>query len=282
MWSIGIYTGDFPFDLSSPDSITNPVLTARDVVDVNADFVADPFMVHEGGTWYMFFEVMNGATKKGEIGLATSCDGFAWTYKQIVLSEPFHLSYPYLFEWENEYYMIPEAGTSMSVRLYKAFEFPTKWVLSDILLDGAPFLDTSVIYHNNTWWMFTALPDNGTLLLHLADCLTGTWEKHPGSPLISGDRQRARPGGRPIVLDGKVFRFAQDDLQTYGNKVRVFEITEISRTAYHEQEMSKNPIIAATGSGWNGLGMHTIDLHKTVDDKWNACVDGIGWQSLWR
>ena len=40
------------------DGIHNPVLTAGDVTDVpDANFVADPFLFHERGTWYMFFEV---------------------------------------------------------------------------------------------------------------------------------------------------------------------------------------------------------------------------------
>jgi hypothetical protein len=38
--------------------------------------------------------------QEGEIGLATSEDGLKWDYKQVVLNEPFHLSYPYVFEWQ--------------------------------------------------------------------------------------------------------------------------------------------------------------------------------------
>lgn len=105
-WSIGIYIGKTPFNFFDPGNIGNPVLTYKDVEDVSADFVADPFMIRKDDTWYMFFEVMNKQTNQGDIGLAISSDGLNWTYKQIVLDELFHLSYPYVFKWKNEFYMI--------------------------------------------------------------------------------------------------------------------------------------------------------------------------------
>src|SRR5260370_37084346 len=58
-WSIGIYAGASPVSLSPPDGLQNPVLTNKDVSDLAAQFVADPFMLRVGDTWYMFFEVMN-------------------------------------------------------------------------------------------------------------------------------------------------------------------------------------------------------------------------------
>src|SRR5205807_6639247 len=107
-WSIGIYVGDSPFHFLPVAGIENPVLTQLDVSDIPASFIADPFMIQAGDAWYMFFEAKNAMTRKGEIGLAVSKDGLNWSYKQIVLAEPFHLSYPYVFESEGEYYMIPE------------------------------------------------------------------------------------------------------------------------------------------------------------------------------
>ncbi len=47
-WSIGIFTGDSPYNLSSPANIDNPVLTAGHVTDVYANFIADPFMIQNG------------------------------------------------------------------------------------------------------------------------------------------------------------------------------------------------------------------------------------------
>src|SRR5215510_14527235 len=70
-WSIGIYVGESPFDIASPENVSNPVLTRDDVSDAQATFVADPFMLKTHDTWHLFFEVMNRQTRKGEIGLAS-------------------------------------------------------------------------------------------------------------------------------------------------------------------------------------------------------------------
>src|SRR5436190_1447998 len=90
-WSIGIYTGDSPFKLTSPHHLSNPVLTARDVTDIQASFVADPFIVKKDATWYMFLEVMPAKTYLGKIAVATSNDGLRWRYQRIILDEPYHL-----------------------------------------------------------------------------------------------------------------------------------------------------------------------------------------------
>src|SRR5215471_11937791 len=123
VWSIGIYTGASPFRLYPSRKTSNPVLSPEDVTDVSAAFVADPFMLRVNGSWHMFFEVLNSRSDKGEIGLAESTDGYRWEYRQIVLDEPFHLSYPYVFEWKDDYYMMPETLAQGAVSLYVADRF---------------------------------------------------------------------------------------------------------------------------------------------------------------
>lgn len=273
-WSIGIYTGYSPFSLFPPSQVKNPVLTARDVSDAEALFVADPFMILEDNTWHMFFEVMNARTKKGDIGLAVSNDGFAWTYKQIVLNEPFHMSYPYVFKFRDEYYMIPETESMNSVRLYRAVDFPVTWVFEEKLLLGYHFVDASIAYFDETWWMFTSNNECDNLYLHYAAELKGPWEMHPKSPVMTGNPHMARPAGRVIVLDNKMYRFAQDDRPYYGREIRAFEITKINKSDYEEIKVTGTPILGATGSGWNGKGMHHSDPHHLGDGRWIACVDG--------
>ena len=76
-WSIGIYEGNSSLNFYDSKHIKNPVLTKESVTDVQASFVADPFMVRENNTCYMFFEVMNRRTHHADIGLATSEDGLS-------------------------------------------------------------------------------------------------------------------------------------------------------------------------------------------------------------
>lgn len=273
-WSIGIYEGSSLVDFTSPKNIHNPVLTAKDVKDIIADFVADPFMVKDNGIWYMFFEVMETITQKGKIGLATSDNGFDWDYQQIVIDEKFHLSYPYVFQWNNEYYLIPESNEVDSIRLYKAIDFPNKWIFVKDLLSDGKYSDASVFRFQNKWWLLTSLSRSDVLYLYYTDDLMGTWSEHPQSPVIENNRRIARPGGRVVVYDQKIIRYTQDDENVYGNQVRAFEITKLTTSNYEEREISNNPIIKASGKGWNKTGMHNIDPHKIGENKWIACVDG--------
>jgi hypothetical protein len=263
-------------------NVKNPVLTWENVTDIPARFVADPFMIRANQFWYMFFEVMNRENGKGEIGLAVSDDALNWKYQQIVLAEPYHLSYPYVFEWQHEYYMIPESYMAGAVRLYKATLFPTKWSFAGTLLAGPYYADPSILRYQNKWWLFVDASLNiqhDTLRLFWTETLTGVWFEHPRSPIIFGNPHIARPAGRLTVFGDKLVRFAQDCYPTYGNQVYAFEITQLSTTEYQEQEMSKSPVIKASGAGWNESGMHQIDPHLTQGGRWIACVDGLFWKS---
>lgn len=273
-WSIGIYTGASPFHISSPDFIRNPVLTAESVTDRNAEFVADPFMVMENSTYYMLFEVLDKSTSRGVIGLAESKDGFEWKYRQIVIEEPFHLSYPYVFKWKNDFYLVPECRDDFSVRLYKATDFPLKWQHEQDLLRGHRFADPSLTRFQNTWWMFVSDTGSDVLDLFFSDDLIGPWHQHPMSPIIKLDKHISRPGGRLTIVDGKLYRFAQDDGAMYGLQVFAFEITEITKTSYRERLVSMSPVIKASGKGWNAHGMHTVDPHQIDDNRWIVVVDG--------
>src|SRR5947209_16965634 len=84
VWSIGIYAGKSPLHLAPAAGAANPVLSAASITDVPARFVADPFMLRMDGLWHLFFEVMNNASDRGEIGLATSADGLTWQYQKII------------------------------------------------------------------------------------------------------------------------------------------------------------------------------------------------------
>ncbi|WP_193198741.1 hypothetical protein [Nostoc sp. MG11] len=273
-WAIGIYQGNSLVDWEALNNICNPVLTVKDVSDVSAEFIADPFMILANGTWYMFFEVLNKANGLGEIGLATSQDVLNWNYQKIILREDFHLSYPYVFYWLNDYYMIPESSQANAIRLYKAVDFPRQWCFVKNLIEGRDYVDTSIFYFDNKWWLFTSSTASNILRLYYADEIMSYWVEHPQSPVIEDDAKIARPGGRVIVNNGTVFRYAQDDQYLYGTKVRAFEIIVLTTTAYKEKPIAENPILQASGSGWNKTGMHHIDAHKIDENKWIACVDG--------
>jgi hypothetical protein len=276
MWEIGILAADSPLDWESRDRWRNPVVTARDVTDVDADFVADPFMIFRDGHWYLFFEVLRKDTLLGEIGLAVSSDLLAWKYQQIVLRESFHLSYPCVFEWEGNSYMVPETLGANEIRLYKSYDYPRGWRLLCSLIPGQ-HADPSIFRYEDRWWMFTCDTPyaHRSLRLYGAARLEGPWEEHPRSPIVEDDARFSRPAGRVVSYEGRLIRFAQDCSEQYGSQVWAFEITSLDRAGYQERLVSAIPVVGGRVQGlWQTSRMHHIDAHANSAGGWIACVDG--------
>jgi hypothetical protein len=231
----------------------------------------------------MFLEVLNEDTYQGDIGLATSKNGITWHYEQIVLDEPFHLSYPHVVRWKGEYFMVPESQEAGAVRLYRASEFPKEWQLERTLVTGQSLADPSVFRYQNMWWMFVGTAwTHDTLRLFFADELSGPWTEHPQSPIVRVNPDIARPGGRVTEFEGELYRFGQDCHPRYGNQLRAFHIASLSRNEYREEPIESGPVLRASGSGWNTTGMHHSDPVLLPSGRWRACVDGHRKVWLWR
>lgn len=275
-WSIGIYEGVSPFALQASDKRINPIIAPCDVSDGQARLVADPFGVRCEGRSYLFFEAEVKTEKgyKGKIAVASSEDGVTWHYEKIVLNEPFHLSYPYVFIRDNQFYLIPESRQSRQIRLYRAVSFPFHWELDTVLLKGKRFADNTLFFHNDIWWLFTD-SGNSTLRLYFSHHLKGPYKQHRKSPIRKKDPHYARPAGRVIVYQNNPIRFAQDAFPIYGSKVWGFKITTLTTKDYREEPIA-TPVLDASGAGWNSHGMHTVDATQLPDGSWQAYVDGYG------
>jgi len=276
VWEIGILNGSSPLEWKPDGEWRNPAVTSRQVTDVEADFVADPFMICKKGVWHLFFEVFRKDRRLGEIGLAVSSDLASWEYRKIVLRESFHLSYPYVFEWDGSTYMVPETLGADEIRLYKSYDFPRDWRLLCSLIPGR-HADPSIFRYEDRWWMFTCDTPyaHRSLRLYGAARLEGPWEEHPRSPIVENDARFSRPAGRVVSYEGRPIRFAQDCSKQYGGQVWAFEITQLNRESYMERLALPEAIIGAGIRGsWPTSRMHHIDAHASSAGSWIACVDG--------
>ncbi len=281
-WSIGIYAGPTPFDLAPwPGPEAQPVLAPHSLGAIKADGVADPFMVRYGENWLLFFEVENRRSGRGEVGLATSRDAISWQFEGIILAEPFHLSYPQVFEHDGSWYLVPEAASSGTTRLYRAESFPRSWRLDAILVEAA-LIDPTLFRHADRWWMLAleGFRRQDALVLYHADRLEGPWRAHPANPLVVNDRRAARPAGRVIEYQGSLIRFSQDYSQYYGRSVGAFAIDQLSPDVYIEHELNQE-VLSPSGHGWNATGMHHLDAHQRGPSDWIACVDGRRTMMKW-
>jgi hypothetical protein len=271
-WSIGIVRGP-SLDSLQPDSrCSNPRVTAQSIASPKTDFVADPFLIRDGERWLLFFELFNAETGKGEIGLSESSDLCEWKFVGVVVREVFHLSYPLVFKIGKEYFMVPESRQAGSVRLYHATRFPSEWRFVRELVRGN-YSDATPVRFKRRWWLFANRAPYA-LTLFSARSIWGAFSEHPVAPLYQDDESRARPAGRPVVINGELFRFVQDNRGGYGKRVRAMRVRDISECSFIEEVVWPDPLLSAGDQGWNSYGMHHISPVRLHDGTWVAAVDG--------
>ena len=90
---------------------------------------ADPLLYRRDGGRWLFAEAMDRAAGKGRIEVCRLADDGTAEPWQTVLEEDFHLSFPMVFDWNGDTWMIPESGADHSLRLYRCREFHTGWEL---------------------------------------------------------------------------------------------------------------------------------------------------------
>ncbi|KAF5840737.1 hypothetical protein DUNSADRAFT_15832 [Dunaliella salina] len=270
-WSIGIFKGPSPFalkpveELALPGSsssqaarqkgftVANPTLTCAQVSEVPASFVADPFLwpMQDGsGLMYVFHEVKSLFHKRGVIGAAVSKDGgLSFQHLGIVLEEPWHLSYPHVFNHSGQMYMLPEGSTSRSLRLYRATNFPFGWQAERVLIDQ-PLIDASLLQPrpggDGRWYLLASNRNQKSskncreLEIWSSSSLKGQWQPHPGNP------------------------------------VRSFRVTTLNATHFEEAEvpLGFEPAGRQGEAAWNGVRQHHLDAHQLPDGSWIAAMDG--------
>lgn len=237
---------------------------------------ADPFPFARDGRSWLFIEEIPGRGK-GVISVMEMLPGGGFGAPRRVLEEPFHLSYPNVFEHEGRTYMVPETAQAGQVRLYRSEHFPGGWVLDRVLLDGVPGTDATFLEHGGEWWMFVNVRAPGgsswdELHLYRSASRLGPYEPHPLNPVVS-DVRRARPAGPVAVRDGRLFRPAQDSSGWYGRALAVMEITRLDRTGYEEVEAARLEPDLVPGS---------FCLHTLVAGGMLEIVDGQRFVPVWR
>ena len=224
-------------------------------------FLADPFVIKHEDSHYLFVEDFDYKRGRGRISvLEVRHDSHS--FLGVALEENFHLSYPFVFEHDNEFYMCPETHETKDIRLYKCVEFPLKWELKTILMTEICAADTSIFKMGSYWWLLTnsdasGLSDHSSELniYYSEDLFSSSWTPHPKNPVIF-DSSRARNGGL-IKFKGDIFRvFQRQGWDCYGQKFGVAKITLLNQISYEEIELWD-----VTPQFLNGiLGAHTFNF----------------------
>ncbi|MGV2977416.1 hypothetical protein AB1P65_18325 [Roseibium alexandrii] len=222
-------------------------------------FFADPFPIETDGRHYLFFEALPHETQKGVISMLEMTKDGPVGEASTVLEEPWHLSYPFVFERDGEFWMIPESSSNNEVVLYRAARFPGQWERHTVLLSGVEAADATIIEHEGRFWMF-AVTRNGVggysdcLSLYYADDLFGPWQAHQKNPVLVDDRA-ARPAGRFFLHGGELWRPVQDCRNSYGAALAFARVDELSPTTFQQsvhETLTPGPL-------WPGRKLHTLN-----------------------
>ncbi len=201
-------------------------------------FLADPFVVTKADKSYCFVEDYDYAQDRGEIAVYELREDEA-VRAGVALSETFHLSFPYLFEYQGQLFMCPESHKNKDIRIYKCHDFPLGWKLEKVIMGDVSAGDTMIFERDGRWWMFTNIdPMDGDdhsseLMIFHAPSPFGDWTPHSANPILV-DSSRARNAGL-LREDDKIFRVSQGHgFDLYGRQFLINEIAELTESTYRE------------------------------------------------
>lgn len=205
---------------------------------------ADPFIYSHNNKNYVFFENKDLIIGKGKISYGELYQNKLINIKDI-LNLKFHLSYPFIWKYNNNFYLIPESSEKKSLHIWKAKNFPNKWVFFKTLLKNEFCCDTTIIQDkskNN--WLLTNKSNNN--LDGLCDELyvykiIGDFKRlipHQLNPVIT-DCLTARNAGK--LIGGKeLYRPSQiNDSNGYGIGLNINKISILNLSTYKEKNIKK-------------------------------------------
>jgi hypothetical protein len=220
---------------------------------------ADPFPVQFQGQDWVFFEEVPFSSNRGRLAVAGVGPNGLTEEPKVILEREYHLSYPFVFRWQGDWYLIPETQEANRIDVYKFDAFPYQVSFHKTLMENVRAVDTTLLEADGRWWMFVGITPPGTLnvdelFLFYADSPFGAWIPHRSNPIRS-DIRCARPAGRVFERDGKYYRPGQDCSHRYGYAVRLYEIKVLTPSDYVEEEVG---VMAPDGSP-GMLATHTIN-----------------------
>lgn len=209
----------------------------------NGRFFADPFLISKDSMQHIFVEDFSLSQNKGSIScISISKSGEKITKK--VIEENFHLSFPFIFVYKDNYYMIPESLEDQSIRLYKCKKFPYEWEYSHNLIENINAVDSIIFYKNSQWWLLTntcydkSKDYNSRMHIFSSDSpISKNWIEHQKNPVIFNS-DFARNGGL-IFENGKIYRVCQKyGFKKYGKEIFLREIVKIDNKSFEEKPIN--------------------------------------------
>jgi hypothetical protein len=227
--------------------------------------LADPFVVTWDEQTVIFVEDIDLKTHQGSISVLEQVENRNCEITKC-FGEEFHLSFPFIFEFEEELYMCPESSRSGGIRIYRCTQFPYKWEFVKEIVSGVAAVDTMIFHLENRWWMLTGVSNSGSLgrmselhCFYSDSPLSSSWVAHTPEILIRNS-SFGRNGG--LILDDKgVIRVRQSyGFKQYGSGLSLARVENLSKSEYSEAEILRLQLKGETEL----LGVHHLSSNGKV------------------
>ena len=243
---------------SGPDDTNNTLYRFKNLIPPKDRFWADPCVIEAEGRYYVFLEEYLNEKAKGHISVMELNRKGVVSGPTTVLNRPYHLSYPFVFEWNGNYYMIPESAANKTVELYRSTSFPFEWELEKVLMTDVRAKDATLAKVDGIWWMFVSIAEHSIpdeLYLFSAESPLGPWTPHRRNP-VKSDVRGSRPAGGLFNWNEDLYRPAQNSSGRYGYAISINRVTQLDHERFSEEQVSE--ILP----NWNKnlLGTHTISI----------------------
>lgn len=179
---------------------------------------ADPFLVTEGDETYFFCEAMDRKKSKGIIAYGKIReDGDSQIENMIDFG--CHSSYPCMFKYDRQWFMIPETIGRHSIEIYKADHFPGIWSKVKDLKVGFDAVDTTFFENSGKVFLFIYSPNKNKNRLSIAQLDMKECKIIQEKEVVIYDQKIGRPAGNIIIENNTFIRPTQYGVNFYGEKI---------------------------------------------------------------
>lgn len=275
---------------SNRSIIDNPIFEAEYVYpSTRLHWVADPILIDYDDKTYLFYEAFH--KNKGRIEVVEVYPDCTFSKPSVLLESEGHFSYPFVFNIDNQWYMIPETSDQNKVVLYKATEFPFKWDYQSVLLYEKA-VDSTILKTMENTYLLTFLIHEGNervtpKIYKINNNLTNVIDGIKELEWSEIDELNSRGAGPFFIHNDEFIRPAQaNNDYEYGNNI-IFYKTFVDHDIYKETYVgSLIPENVKAKKWWfNGLHTYTVsnrfeaidircrkfDLLKTPRTLYNFC-----------
>jgi hypothetical protein len=233
-----------PWNIHIGTKINNKLLpfkTSTRIKPKNNQAWADPFLISYKKKDYVFFENFEFSKQKGKISFAKLVNNNISEIDD-ALDLKFHLSYPFLWKEKNNFFMMPETGQKKCVQIWKAVDFPKKWILYKTLFKGQSCVDTNFFdTKNGQRWLFTNKSNdkyndhNSELYVYKTDKKFNKIIPHKYNPVIIDSRIARNAGNLFYNYKKQIIRPSQlNILNFYGKGLNLRIIKKLKIDSYEE------------------------------------------------